>query len=146
MVLIALVTVEVVVIVQQVDLADLLEVHAHRVAGEHDRGGIDAAGAGTAARGADGAGLLLGFGRRHLGIGLTGHLEVMVLIALVTVEVVVIVRHVAVIVIHDQLGVVILGGRDDLDAAVAKELVNGGQLCISDVDVTPSRHRPDGPS
>ncbi|VWM24670.1 Uncharacterised protein [Collinsella intestinalis] len=59
----------------------------------------------------------------------------MVLIALVTVEVVVIVRHVAVIVIHDQLGVVILGGRDDLDAAVAKELVNGGQLCISDVDV-----------
>ena len=32
---------------QQVDLADLLEVHTDRVAGQHHRGGIDAAHAGA---------------------------------------------------------------------------------------------------
>ena len=56
----------------------------------------------------------------------------MVLVALIAVEVV---HDIAVIVIDHKLGLVILICRHDLHAAIAQELIDGGQLCIGNVDI-----------
>lgn len=58
----------------------------------------------------------------------------MVLVALVPVEILV-PHNVVVIIVHNQLGLVVFGGRDDLDAAIAEELVDRAQLCISYIDI-----------
>ena len=122
---------------EEVDLADLLQVHAHRVAGEHDGGGVDAAWARAVARGAH-AGLLLGLLGGHLGVGHLGDFEVVVLARLlvgipVDLEVVVLVQ--AGIVVQ---GRILVTRGDDFDAALAKVLVQGIQLRIADVDVLES--------
>ena len=62
---------------QQVDLTDLLKVHTNRVAGQHHRGGIDAAHA-RARTGRTHGALLLALRRTHLGVGLTGHLKLVI--------------------------------------------------------------------
>ena len=121
---------------QQVDLADLLEVHAHRVAGEHDSRGIDAAHAGTRARRA-GARLLLARGT-HLGLGDLGDLDVVVLDALV-IQVAIEVVDAQVVVgagVRAERQVVVgLPLGDYLDAAVTERTVDRGKLCIVDIDV-----------
>ena len=62
---------------EQVDLTDLLKVHTNRVTGQHHRGGIDAAHA-RARTGRTHGALLLALGRTHLGVGLTGHLKLVI--------------------------------------------------------------------
>ena len=61
-------------------------------------------------------------------------LEIVVLIALVAVHGIV-VHDVPIVIVDHELGVVILGCGDDLHTAIAKELVDRGQLCIGNVDI-----------
>ena len=120
---------------QQIDLTDLLEVHTNRVAGQHHRGGIDAAHARTRTRRAHGA-LLLAFGRAHLGIGLTGHLKLVIVERAGIVLVVVIEIVGIVIVIVDVHGGVVVSARgDNLDAAVAQRGIHRGELLIGHIDI-----------
>ena len=44
----------------------------------------------------------------------------MVLVALVPVEILV-PHNVVVVIVHNQLGLIVFGGRDDLDAAIAED-------------------------
>ena len=120
---------------QQVDLTDLLEVHTDRVAGQHHRGGIDAAHARTRAGSAHGA-FLFALGRAHLGIGLTGHLELVIVERAGIVLVVVIEIVGIVIVIVDVHGGVVVAARgDNLDAAVAQRGIHRGELLIGNIDI-----------
>ena len=120
---------------QQVDLTDLLEIHANRVAGQHHRGGIDAAHARTRAGSAHGA-FLFALGRAHLGIGLTGHLELVIVERAGIVLVVVIEIVGIVIVIVDVHGGVVVAARgDNLDAAVAQRGIHRGELLIGNIDI-----------
>ena len=122
---------------QQVDLADLLEVHTDRVAGQHHRGGIDAAHARTRTGRAHGA-LLLALGRTHLGVGLAGHLELVIVerAGIVLVVVIEIVGIGIVIVIVDVHGGVVVTARgDNLDAAVAQRGIHRGELLVRNIDI-----------
>ena len=105
---------------QKIDLADLLEVHAHRVPREHDRRGIDATGTGPRARRA-GAGLLLARGP-HFGLSELGNLDIVVLGAFVPEVVIQIVDIVHVVNIDG--GIVAVNLRGNLDTMVAKGTVD----------------------
>ena len=116
---------------------DLLEVHTNRVAGQHHRGGIDAAHARTRTGRSHGA-LLLALGRTHLGVGLTGHLELVIVerAGIVLVVVIEIVGIGIVIVIVDVHGGVVVTARgDNLDAAVAQRGIHRGELLVRNIDI-----------
>ena len=119
---------------QQVDLTDLLKVHTNRVAGQHHRGGIDATHARTRTGRAHGA-LLLALGRAHLGIGLAGHLKLVIVkragIVLVIVEVV----GIVIVIVDVHRGVVVSARGDNLDAAVAQRGIHRVELLIRDIDI-----------
>ena len=119
---------------QQVDLTDLLEVHTNRVAGQHHRGGIDAAHARTRTGRAHGA-LLLALGRAHLGIGLTGHLKLVIVkragIVLVIIEIV----GIVIVIVDVHRGVVVSARGDNLDAAVAQRGIHRVELLIRNIDI-----------
>ena len=130
---------------EQVDLADLLEVHAHRVAGEHDSGGVLAARTRTAR--ALGLGdLCLGDGAQGLLdlLGLAGGLGLLVVLAVEAILVVgeVIVRAKVVIVVAGVHGANPIGGvgrltrRGDLDPLGAQRVIEIGELVPVHVDVT----------
>ena len=130
---------------EQVDLADLLEVHAHGVAGEHDGGGVLATRAGAARA----LGLRdLGLGHRTQGLldllGLVGGLGLLVILAIEGVLVVgeVVVSAKVVIVVAGIHGTNAVGGvgrlarRGDLDTLGAQHVVEVGELVPVHVDVT----------
>ena len=130
---------------EQVDLANLLEVHAHRVTREHDGGGVLAARPGAAR--ALGLGYL-GLGHRAQGLldllGLVGGLGLLVVLAVKSVIVAreVIVRGKVVIVVAGIDGANAKGRvgdltrRGDLDALGAQRVVEVGELVTVHVDVT----------
>ena len=119
---------------QQVDLTDLLKVHTNRVAGQHHRGGIDAAHARTGR--AHGT-LLLVLGRTHLGVGLTGHLKLVIVeragIVLVVIEIVGIAIVIVIVGVHG--GVVVTARGDNLDAAVAQRGIHRVELLVRYIDI-----------
>ena len=121
---------------QQVDLTDLLKVHTNRVAGQHHRGGIDAAHARTRTGRAHGA-LLLALGRTHLGVGLTGHLKLVIVertgIVLVVIEIVGIAIVIVIVDVHG--GVVVSARGDNLDAAVAQRGIHRVELLVRHIDI-----------
>ena len=130
---------------EQVDLANLLEVHAHGVAGEHDGGGVLATRAGAARA----LGLRdLGLGHRTQGLldllGLVGGLGLLVILAVEGVLVVgeVVVSAKVVIVVAGIHGANAVGGvgrlarRGNLDTLGAQCVVEVGELVPVHVHVT----------
>ena len=120
---------------QQVDLADLLKVHTNRVTGQHHRGGIDATHARTRTGRADGA-LLFALARTHLGIGLTGHLKLMIveragIVLLVVIEIV----GIVIVIVDVHGGVVVSARGDNLDAAVAQRGIDRVELLVRNIDI-----------
>ena len=120
---------------QQVDLTDLLKVHTNRVAGQHHRGGIDAAHARTRTRRAHGA-LLLALGRAHLGVGLAGHLKLVIvkragIVLVIVIEIV----GIVIVIVDAHRGVVVSARGDNLDAAVAQRGIHRVELLIGDIDI-----------
>ncbi len=120
---------------QQVDLTDLLEVHTNRVAGQHHRGGIDAAHARTRTRRAHGT-LLLALGRAHLGVGLAGHLKLVIvkragIVLVVVIEIV----GIVIVIVDAHRGVVVSARGDNLDAAVAQRGIHRVELLIRNIDI-----------